>query len=116
PHVHAGALVWVGFMIFGMLYWLMPRLFQTELWSRRLAEVHFWIGTIGILLYIVAIYAAGLTQGLMWRAFDETGRLAYPDFIERGGAMRHALGRVAARPPAIPALALGGPPRRLPCR
>jgi len=85
-HVHAGALGWVGFMIFGMLYWLMPRLFQTELWSRRLAEVHFWIGTIGILLYIVAIYAAGLTQGLMWRAFDETGRLAYPDFIERGGA------------------------------
>jgi len=81
-HVHAGALGWVGFMVFGMVYWLLPRLFQTELWSRRLAEVHFWIATIGILLYIVAIYAAGLTQGLMWRAFDETGRLAYPDFIE----------------------------------
>jgi cytochrome c oxidase cbb3-type subunit I/II len=81
-HVHAGALGWVGFMIFGMLYWLLPRLFQTELWSRRLAELHFWIGTVGILLYIVAIYAAGLTQGLMWRAFDDTGRLAYPDFIE----------------------------------
>jgi len=81
-HVHAGALGWVGFMIFGMMYWLLPRLFQAELWSRRLAELHFWIGTVGILLYIVAIYAAGLTQGLMWRAFDETGRLAYPDFIE----------------------------------
>jgi cytochrome c oxidase cbb3-type subunit I/II len=81
-HVHAGALGWVGFMVFGMVYWLLPRLFQTELWSRRLAEMHFWIATIGILLYIVAIYAAGLTQGLMWRAFDETGRLAYPDFIE----------------------------------
>ena len=81
-HVHAGALGWVGFMIFGMMYWLLPRLFQAELWSRRLAELHFWIGTVGILLYIVAIYAAGLTQGLMWRAFDETGRLAYPDFVE----------------------------------
>ena len=81
-HVHAGALGWVGFMVFGMMYWLLPRLFQAELWSRRLAELHFWIGTVGILLYIVAIYAAGLTQGLMWRAFDETGRLAYPDFVE----------------------------------
>jgi cytochrome c oxidase cbb3-type subunit I/II len=81
-HVHGGALGWVGFMVFGMVYWLLPRLFQTELWSKRLAEVHFWIATVGILLYIVAIYAAGLTQGLMWRAFDETGRLAYPDFIE----------------------------------
>ena len=81
-HVHGGALGWVGFMTFGMIYWLLPRIFQTELYSKRLAELHFWIGTIGILLYIVAIYAAGLTQGLMFRAFDETGRLAYPDFIE----------------------------------
>jgi cytochrome c oxidase cbb3-type subunit I/II len=81
-HVHSGALGWNGFMTFGMLYWLAPRLFQTKLWSKKLAEVHFWIGTLGILLYIVAIYAAGVTQGLMWRAFDETGRLAYPDFIE----------------------------------
>src|SRR3954467_7072740 len=81
-HVHSGALGWNGFMTFGMLYWLVPRLFQTKLWSKKLAEVHFWVGTIGILLYIVAIYAAGVTQGLMWRAFDQTGRLAYPDFIE----------------------------------
>jgi cytochrome c oxidase cbb3-type subunit I/II len=81
-HVHAGALGWVGFMVFGMVYWLLPRVYQTELWSRRLAEIHFWIATVGILLYVVAIYAAGLTQGLMWRAFDETGRLAYPDFVE----------------------------------
>ncbi len=81
-HVHAGALGWVGFMTFGMMYWLMPRLFQTPLWSKRLMDLHFWVATIGILLYIVAIYAAGLTQGLMWRAFDDTGRLAYPDFIE----------------------------------
>jgi len=82
-HVHAGALGWNGFMTFGMLYWLAPRLFQTEqLYSKKLAEAHFWIGTLGILFYIVAIYAAGVTQGLMWRAFDETGRLAYPDFVE----------------------------------
>jgi cytochrome c oxidase cbb3-type subunit I/II len=81
-HVHAGALGWNGFMTFGMLYWLAPRLFRTELWSKKLAEAHFWLGTLGILLYIVAIYAAGVTQGLMWRAFDATGRLAYPDFVE----------------------------------
>ena len=81
-HVHAGALGWVGFMVFGMIYWLAPRLFQTELWSRRAAELHFWIATIGILLYIVAIYAAGLTQGLMFLAFDESGMLSYPDFVE----------------------------------
>ena len=81
-HVHAGALGWNGFMTFGMIYWLMPRLFQTPLWSKKLMDLHFWIATIGILLYIVAIYAAGLTQGLMWRAFDDTGRLAYPDFVE----------------------------------
>jgi cytochrome c oxidase cbb3-type subunit I/II len=81
-HVHSGALGWNGFMTFGMLYWLAPRLFQTKLWSKKLAEMHFWVGTLGILFYVVALYAAGVTQGLMWRAFDETGRLAYPDFIE----------------------------------
>ena len=81
-HVHAGTLGWNGFMTFGMIYWLLPRLFQTGLWSKKLAETHFWIGTVGILLYIASIYTAGITQGLMWRAFDETGRLQYPDFIE----------------------------------
>ncbi|MFG0306755.1 MAG: cytochrome-c oxidase, cbb3-type subunit I [Phycisphaerales bacterium JB040] len=81
-HVHSGALGWNGFMTFGMAYWLLPRLLQTELWSRKLATAHFWIGTVGILLYIIPIYAAGITQGLMWRAFDETGHLQYPDFVE----------------------------------
>ena len=81
-HVHTGALGWNGFLTFGMMYWLMPRLFQTELYSKKLAELHFWIASFGILLYVVAIYSAGVTQGLMWRAFDDTGRLAYPDFIE----------------------------------
>jgi cytochrome c oxidase cbb3-type subunit I/II len=81
-HVHSGALGWNGFMSFGMVYWLLPRLFQTKLWSKKLAEWHFWVGTIGIILYILPIYAAGITQGLMWRAFDESGRLMYPDFVE----------------------------------
>jgi cytochrome c oxidase cbb3-type subunit I/II len=81
-HVHAGALGWNGMMTFGMIYWLLPRMYQTDLWSKKLATWHFWLGTIGILLYIVPIYVAGLTQGLMWRAFDEAGNLAYPDFVE----------------------------------
>ncbi len=81
-HVHTGALGWNGFLTAGMLYWLAPRLFQTKLHSQKLAEVHFWIGTFGMILYATAIYSAGVQQGLMWRAFDETGRLQYPDFIE----------------------------------
>ncbi len=80
-HVHAGALGWNGFMTFGMLYWLLPRIFQTKLWSTKLATWHFWLGTLGILLYIIPIYVAGLTQGLMWRAFDTQGNLANPDFV-----------------------------------
>jgi len=81
-HVHSGTLGWNGFMIFGMVYWLAPRLFQTKLYSKKLVATHFWIGTIGLLLYVIPIYVAGITQGLMWRAFDETGRLAFPDFVE----------------------------------
>jgi cytochrome c oxidase cbb3-type subunit I/II len=81
-HVHAGALGWVGFMTFGMLYWMMPRLCQTKLWSNRLASAHFWIATVGIVLYIVPIYVAGITQGSMWRAIDDGGKLVYPDFVE----------------------------------
>ncbi|CAN5137807.1 cytochrome-c oxidase, cbb3-type subunit I [soil metagenome] len=81
-HVHTGTLGWNGFMTFGMVYWLLPRLFQTKIYSKRAMELHFWIASIGIVLYVVAIYSAGATQGLMWRAFDETGRLAYPDFVE----------------------------------
>ena len=81
-HVHTGALGWNGFLTFGMIYWLLPRLFQTPLYSKKLAEWHFWIASFGILLYVTSIYSAGITQGLMWRAFDETGRLQFPDFIE----------------------------------
>jgi cbb3-type cytochrome c oxidase subunit I len=81
-HVHAGALGWNGFMTFGLIYWLLPRLYRTELWSNKLANTHFWIGTVGMLLYVIAMYSAGVTQGLMWRAFDDAGRLIYPDFME----------------------------------
>jgi cytochrome c oxidase cbb3-type subunit I/II len=81
-HVHGGALGWVGFMTWGMIYWLVPRLYQTKLYSKKLATTHFWVATVGIVVYVVAMWAAGITQGLMWRAFDTTGRLQYPDFLE----------------------------------
>jgi hypothetical protein len=83
-HVHAGALGWVGFMTFGMLYWLIPRMFQAPLHSKRWANLHFWIATIGILLYIVPIYVAGLTQGLMWRAIDSSGAIWLSGFHRDG--------------------------------
>ena len=81
-HVHGGALGWVGFMCFGMVYWLAPRLFQAPLARPGWATLHFWTATVGILLYVIAIYWTGLTQGLMWRALDADGLLQYPDFLE----------------------------------
>lgn len=87
-HVHAGALGWNGFMAFGMLYWMLPRLFQTRLYSTTLATWHFWFATLGILLYIVPIYVAGIAQGLMWRGFTADGNLAYPNFVETVNAIK----------------------------
>ncbi len=81
-HVHTGTLGWNGFLTFGMLYWLAPRLFRAKLHSVKLAELHFWLATFGLILYALSIYSAGVAQGLMWRAFDQTGRLEFPDFIE----------------------------------
>ncbi|MBI4951422.1 MAG: cytochrome-c oxidase, cbb3-type subunit I [Myxococcales bacterium] len=82
-HVHGGALGWNGLMIAGMLYWLGPRLFQTKaMWSKKLMTIHFWTALVGLLLYVVSMWVAGVTQGLMWRQFDESGRLANPDFVE----------------------------------
>lgn len=81
-HVHGGALGWNGFLTFGMLYYLVPKLFRTELYSVKLANVHFWTGTIGILLYVIAMWTSGITQGLMLNAVDASGRLVYPDFVE----------------------------------
>ncbi|MGZ3774358.1 MAG: cytochrome-c oxidase, cbb3-type subunit I [Bdellovibrio sp.] len=81
-HVHSGALGWNGFMAFGMIYYLVPRLWKTELYSKKLLENHFWIGLTGIVLYYISMVVAGITQGLMWRAVDAQGNLVYPDFIE----------------------------------
>ncbi|MBY0471022.1 cytochrome-c oxidase, cbb3-type subunit I [bacterium] len=81
-HVHGGALGWNGFMIFGMTYWLVPRLWKSNLYSRKMANVHFWFGFLGTVLYMVSMWVAGITQGLMWRAIDANGRLVYPDFVE----------------------------------
>ena len=75
-HVHTGALGWNGFLTFGMIYWLAPRLFQAPLHSKKLAELHFWVATFGILLYVAAIYSAGITQGLMWRGATSTSARA----------------------------------------
>ncbi len=80
-HVHVGALGWNGFLTFGILYWLIPRLYKTELYSRKLASFHFWIGTFGILFYAVPMYWAGFTQGLMWKEFTPEGLLKYPNFL-----------------------------------
>ena len=81
-HVHAGALGWNGFMAAGMFYWLIPKLYGKELYSKRLADLHFWIGTFGILLYVIAMWVSGVTQGLMWRALNPDGSLMYPTFVE----------------------------------
>ena len=81
-HVHIGALGWNGFMTFGILYWLIPRLYRTELYSKKLASFHFWIGTLGIVFYASSMYVAGITQSLMWKQFNPMGMLQYPNFLE----------------------------------
>jgi len=81
-HVHIGTLGWNSMMNFGMIYWLVPRLFKTKLWSVKLANVHFWIATLGMLFFSIPLYFAGFTQALMWKQFTEEGFLAYPNFLE----------------------------------
>lgn len=80
-HVHVGALGWNGFLTFGILYWLIPKIFNTPLYSKRLATNHFWIGTIGIILYAVPMYWAGFEQAMMWKQFTEDGTLKF-QFLE----------------------------------
>jgi len=80
-HVHVGALGWNGFLTFGVLYWLIPRIYKTPLYSKKLAGFHFWIGTLGILFYAIPMYWAGFTQGLMWKEFTAEGLLKYPNFL-----------------------------------
>lgn len=81
-HVHVGALGWNGFLTFGILYWLIPKMFRTELYSKKLASWHFWLGTLGILFYAIPMYWAGFMQSLMWKEFTEEGLLKYPNFLE----------------------------------
>ena len=81
-HVHSGALGWNGLLIFGMIYWLVPRLYKTKLYSETLATVHFWIATAGIALYIVSMWISGVMQGLMGSAVTDKGVLAYPNYLE----------------------------------
>lgn len=81
-HVHIGALGWNGFFTFAMLYWLLPRIYNTKLYSDRLANFHFWIGTLGIVFYAAPLYWAGITQSLMWKQFTPEGILLYPNFLE----------------------------------
>lgn len=81
-HVHVGALGWNGFLTFGALYWLVPKLFRTELYSKKLANYHFWIGFLGILFYVVPMYWSGVVQSLMWKQFTPEGVLQYPNFLE----------------------------------
>ncbi len=76
-HVHIGALGWNGFLTFGILYWLIPRMFNTKLYSEKLASTHFWIGTLGIVLYAVPLYWAGIMQSLMWKEFTPEGQLKW---------------------------------------
>jgi cytochrome c oxidase cbb3-type subunit I/II len=80
-HVHVGALGWNGFLTFGVLYWLIPKMYNTPLYSKKLAGSHFWIGTIGIILYAVPLYWAGFAQSMMWKQFTEEGQLKF-SFLE----------------------------------
>ncbi len=81
-HVHVGGLGWNGFLTFGIIYWMLPRLFGTKLYSVKLANAHFWIGTLGIVFYAVPLYFAGFTQSLMWKQFTPDGYLVYNNFLD----------------------------------
>lgn len=81
-HVHAGTIGWNYMLTAGMLFYLVPKLWNSELFSKKLAHTQFWLATIGLLLYMVSMWVAGITQSLMWRAMDDAGRLVYPNFIE----------------------------------
>jgi len=81
-HVHTGALGWNGFLTFSVLYWLFPRLYDTKLWSLKLANWHFWIALLGMMFYVLPMYWSGITQGLMWKQFTKEGFMQWPNFLE----------------------------------
>ena len=81
-HVHVGTLAWNGFMAAGIIYWLAEQLWKTKLYSKKLANIHFWIGTLGILFYTIPLYVAGFMQAAMWKQFNPDGTLVYGNFLE----------------------------------
>lgn len=81
-HVHVGALGWNGFMTFAILYWLIPRMFHTPLYSQSMLKTHFWLGTLGIAFYAIPMYISGFTQGMMWKQFGPDGTLQYGNFLD----------------------------------
>lgn len=81
-HVHVGGLGWNGFLIFGILYWMVPRMWDTKLFSTKLANLHFWLGTLGIIFYALPMYVSGVVQSLMWKEFNPEGFLVYKNFLE----------------------------------
>ena len=81
-HVHVGTLGWNGFILFGMFYWMLPRMYKTSLYSEKLANAHFWIGTLGIIFWALPMYVSGFTQSLMWKQFNPDGTLVYGNFLE----------------------------------
>lgn len=85
-HVHSGALGWVALITMGTMYYLIPRLFGREIHSVKLIEIHFWVSTVGIVLYIASMWVSGIMQGLMWRAVNDDGTLTY-NFVETVQAM-----------------------------
>ncbi|HIP31448.1 MAG TPA: cytochrome-c oxidase, cbb3-type subunit I [Crocinitomicaceae bacterium] len=87
-HVHVGGLGWNGMFTFGMLYWLFPKMFKTKLYSKKLANQHFWIATLGIILYAIPMYIAGFVQGLMWQDFNADGTLVNGEFLDTVTALK----------------------------
>ncbi len=81
-HVHVGALGWNGMLSFGILYWMVPKLWNTELYSKKLANTHFWISTLGIVFYVIPMYWSGITQSFGPVLFNPLGMLQYPNFLE----------------------------------
>ena len=87
-HVHVGGLGWNGMLTFGLLYWLFPKIYRTNLYSTKMANQHFWIATLGIILYAIPMYIAGFMQGLMWQDFNPDGTLTNPDFLKTVNELR----------------------------
>jgi cytochrome c oxidase cbb3-type subunit I/II len=81
-HVHVGALGWNGFLSFAVMYYMIPKIYGREMFSKKLLNAHFWLGTLGILFWAVPMYISGFTQGMMWKEFTAEGNLKYPSFLE----------------------------------